>query len=175
MIKNYSNLIQCIIFILTAAVLSYFSEKYNLERRIVIMNFIIILSGFTLPLNYAIGCGVITPIVCCVWFNVPALYPQLLLTTVMMIAFTSFANIFYISAKWTIYPSLFATLIMGGLVLFSAASILSWVSDGFSAVSYVAETLIETFPGIILQIFAIPLTLKIYEHVKNKLTLKLAE
>lgn len=160
-------------FIFMAVFLSYMSEKYNLERRIVIMNLIIILSGFILPLNYAIGCGIITPIICCALFNNPYIYPQLLLTICLMIANTSFANIFYISVKWKIYPALFATLIMGGLVLFSTASILSWVSEGFNAISYVAETFIETLPGIVLQILAIPLILKVYEHIKNEYYLKL--
>ena len=175
MFKRHPYLLQCLILIVLAVCASYFTNKLHLERRFTIINFFVLLSGFIFPINYAVGCGLIIPVICSVLYQAPEVYPQLLLTLCLMTAYTSFANIFYFSAKWNIYKALIASLIMGELVLFSTASILSWITDGFSAISYMIQSFIETLPGFVLQIAIIPLILKIYEYFHNKTKIMLPD
>lgn len=167
--SGFKELLYLLVLLSTGIILTGASVKYGLESRLMIMKFPIILAGFLLSINYAVASAFILPILCTVLYGEPAAFPNLPLIICETVALTSFSNIYYNSAHLKIYPSLVITLVMGELVLFSAASILSWVTHNFSAVGFTIDSFLHTLPGLAVQFAFIPIIVKLSEIIKSKM------
>jgi len=159
--SRFKNILKSLILIALGILFPAVTGHFGLESILLTMHIPILLAGFLLPINYSVFCGMATPILCTIFLGEPSVFPILPLIICETIALTSFANIFYVALHWKIYPALILTMLLGILVLFSAASILSWVVDGFSAVSYTSNSFVVGLPGFVLQILIIPIILKI--------------
>ena len=158
---NTKNILYLAVFTALGLFLTYISGLFQLESRLLTMQIPVLLAGFTLSMNWAVACGMLIPVLGCVFLGTPELLPALPIIICEMVAYAASANMFYNIIGWKIIPSLLITMLIGRVVMFCAASILSQVMDSFNAFSYASEVITNGWPGLILQVIIIAVYQKI--------------
>ncbi len=164
---NFSQII--ILLILTGAgiLLPYLANSLNVNEILILMHIPVILAGFLLPMSWAVSCAVILPIANTLIFGIPTALTDLPLMVCELFAYAAFANFFYEMLEYGILKALLLTMLCGRVVLFCSASIYGAVDSGsFNSISYIVETFTVSWPGMILQIAAIPTIMSIAKKVR---------
>ncbi len=154
---KHKNILIMLSFIAAGVALPFLSGMVHIEQHILLMQAVVIVCGFFLPLNMAIVCAAIIPFLCWLLLQFPTFFPALPVTVCQMVAIVSFINMMHFALGLSPFKSLLISILLGWLVLFSAASILSWLVADFSAVSYSFGIIAEGWPGLIAQLLLIPL------------------
>jgi len=165
--ETHKNILMMAVFIVSGVVLPFLAGLAGIEQHLLTMQAVIVLAGFLFPLNMSIFCATLIPILCWLLLGYPSFFFSLPVSVCQMIAIVSFINMVHVSLGMGPFRSLLISLALGWLVYFSAASILSWITDDFSAPASSFSIIEEGWPGLAIQIILIPLLIRKLERVRG--------
>lgn len=142
---------------------------FSVQYQFVPYALFVLLAGYLLPMNWAVGCAVLAPSLCTCLLGFPEPVVSLPLTACQMIALAAFANFFYTMLKMNIYAVLLSSEAAGYVLLFCAASIYGAVSPQvIRPLEWVRQTLVTTWPGILLQAAAVPPIVLLTKRIQHR-------
>ncbi len=145
-------------------ILPFISGRFGLEPVLLTMQIPVLIAGFVLPMNWAVTCAILTPVLNGIVLGTPTIYPVLPIMLCQLIALAASCNMLRGMTSLKIYPILLFSILLGWVLFFCAASIISWILDDVNAFSYTSEVLMLGWPGIILQIAVVPPIVDIFDR-----------
>jgi hypothetical protein len=125
----------------------------------------IVMASTLLPVKFAVSIAILTPFTSFLFTGMPPLYPPILLVIILELILVSFiTSQLYFSLRKPIIVTLLIALGADRLMLFLFVTYFAKYF-GFPANFYSIAAVLYGFPGIILILVLIPLTLK---FIKNK-------
>lgn len=135
--------------------LTWAAQRFSLSAVLLPYQLPVLLSGYLLPMSWAFSCAVATPVLCSVLLGFPGAMIMLPLVTCQMIAIAAFASFLYTMLNMNPIGVWFLSVAFGYVILFCAAAIYGAVSaDAVQPVPYVRNTLVRTWPGLLLDLLA---------------------
>lgn len=124
------------------------------------MHIPVLLCGFVCGWPWGLTVGLIAPLLRCLLFGMPTLYPTAIAMTFELAVYGAVSGILYklLPKKvWNIYVSLLAAMILGRIVWGAARYVLAGLSGSeFPLSMFFAGAVLNAIPGIILHIVLIP-------------------
>lgn len=124
------------------------------------MHIPVLLCGFVCGWPWGLAVGLIAPLLRCLLFGMPTLYPTAIAMTFELAVYGAVSGILYklLPKKvWNIYVSLLAAMILGRIVWGAARYVLAGLSGSeFPLSMFFAGAVLNAIPGIILHIVLIP-------------------
>ena len=124
------------------------------------MHIPVLLCGFVCGWPWGLAVGLIAPLLRCLLFGMPTLYPTAIAMTFELAVYGAASGILYklLPKKvWNIYVSLLAAMILGRIVWGAARYVLAGLSGSeFPLSMFFAGAVLNAVPGIILHIVLIP-------------------
>ncbi len=169
--KKLKNIVLSALFIATAYVLPFLTGQIpDIGNMLCPMHLPVILCGFICGWQYGLAAGVISPLLRSLTISMPALFPRAVCMAAELAAYGMIAGLMYKifpKKKIYIYPSLIISMIAGrivwGFAMFISMGILG-KSFGFSY--FMAESVFNAIPGIIIQLIVIPLAVMLINKRK---------
>lgn len=130
------------------------------------MHLPVVVAGFLVGPAAAATLGVVVPILSSVLTGMPPLAPPIApLMAVELAAKAAVASLLYRSLRLPLWAALAAAIVADWVVLALAA----WLAAGFFAIEagplqYLAVVVVASLPGTILQLLAVPLTVRAVER-----------
>lgn len=128
------------------------------------MHIPVLLCGFICGWPYGLIVGFILPLLRGVLFGMPALYPTALSMAVELSVYGFVTGFLYPKIKkgWgAIYLTLVAAMLAGRIAWgLASVGLFAAVGDAFSWKLFVAQGFLNAIPGIIIQLFLIPVLVK---------------
>jgi len=130
------------------------------------MHIPVMLCGLICGWKYGFAVGLILPFFRAVTVGMPPIYPNAVWMSAELAAYgftTGFIyNSFACKKVWCLYCSLLSSMVCGRIVWGITKAILLGMADkAFTFHSFVAGALIDSLPGILLQLIFIPLIVKL--------------
>ena len=138
------------------------------------MHIPVLLCGFVCGWPWGLAVGLIAPVLRSLLFGMPTLYPTAIAMTFELAVYGALTGVLYRvlpRRTWCIYAALILTMI-GGRLVWGAAQYVLLLARGsaFSLELFLAGSVLNAIPGIILHILLIPVLVIVLE--KAKLTMK---
>lgn len=119
-----------------------------------------LLCGFICGWPYGLAVGGIAPLVRCVLFGMPQMYPTAIAMTFELAAYGAIAGFLYRvlpKKTWGIYVALIVAMIAGRIVWGMAEYVLlRLVGEVFTPAMFLSGAIVTAIPGIILHLILIP-------------------
>ena len=132
------------------------------------MHIPVLLCGFVCGWPWGLAVGLIAPLLRCLLFGMPTLYPTAIAMTFELAVYGAVSGILYklLPKKvWNIYVSLLAAMILGRIVWGAARYVLAGLSGSeFPLSMFFAGAVLNAVPGIILQLVLIPVLVMVLER-----------
>lgn len=122
------------------------------------MHIPVLLCGLLFGWQYGAACGFIVPLLSSVATGMPPLFPTAAAMMLELCAYGALTGLFYRRLNWNVYPALLLAMAGGRLVSGAANALFMGVAGkpyGLSA--FLSAALLTAWPGIIIQIAAVPL------------------
>ena len=138
------------------------------------MHIPVLLCGFVCGWPWGLAVGLIAPVLRSLLFGMPTLYPTAIAMTFELAVYGALTGVLYRALPrrtWCIYAALILAMI-GGRLVWGAAQYVLLLARGsaFSLELFLAGSVLDAIPGIILHILLIPVLVIVLE--KAKLTMK---
>lgn len=165
--KKMRTMILSALFLACGMVLPFFTAQVKeIGDTFLPMHIPVLLCGFICGPIWGFAVGFCLPFLRSVVFSMPALYPNAVWMALELATYGCSAGIFY-SRFQKIYPALILSMILGRIVWgISKTILLGLGGSAFSVQAFLIGGFLDAFPGILLQLFLIPLILKII-HKKS--------
>lgn len=154
-----------ILLILGLISFKYASLNISLMEIFLITQVPIFFGGFFLDAPLALLLGLITPIAASYIFKFPVLFPDTLLLSFEYLTFGFVASKLNKKRKLSVLLSLFISMIIGriisGIMVFIMVITFQIQND---PIRYVENGIINSWPGIILQLVLIPAIMHLFNH-----------
>lgn len=148
----------------------------TLGNMLLPMHIPVLLGGFILGPIYGMFIGFVTPLLRCLMFGAPILYPNAIVMSFELLTYGLISGVFYHiifnrrSKLINIYISLILAMIFGRIIYGIVYLIISFISlNEFTFNIFIMEAFINAIPGIIIQLILIPIIIKLlggYKYVK---------
>ena len=129
------------------------------------MHIPVLLCGFVCGWPWGLAVGLIAPLLRCMLFGMPPLYPTAIAMTFELPVYGAVAGILYKllpKKTWAIYVSLITAMIAGRLVWGAARYALAGLAGTeFPMSAFLAGAVFNAVPGIILHIILIPVLVRV--------------
>ncbi len=171
--KQYLNLILAALFLALAMLLPSLTMQLDtLGNMLLPMHLPILLCGLICGQKYGAAAGALAPILRSFLFGMPNLYPRALAMAVELMAYGFICGWVYSKFKRKNIGSVYATLgvaLPAGRVLWAIAQILllGFNFKVFTFSYFLAETILNAIPGILLQLTLIPAIMLIIQRKKT--------
>ena len=125
-----------------------------------------LLCGFVCGWPWGLAVGAVLPVLRSFLFGMPPLMPTALAMAFEMAAYGAAAGMLY--RKWSVYPALIGAMVIGRLVW----GAVSWMVYGllmetpFSLAMFWMSGFVNAWPGMVLQLVAVPLIVKALKKAK---------
>ena len=132
------------------------------------MHIPVLLAGFLLGVRYGLLAGVLSPIVSMLLTGMPMLMPIGISMIFELATYGVIAGYFYQHKQWNAIVTLILSMLIGRIMYGIAATILFGIANmpfGFDAFKSAALT--TAFPGIIIQLIAIPAILYVVNNSRK--------
>lgn len=130
------------------------------------MHIPVLLGGFLLSPLYALLVGMLTPLLSSILTGMPPFFPGAIQMTFELGVYGFFISLLYQRYKLRIYPSLLASMLLGrftaGIVNYILLT--QFLAKAFSINFFITAAFVTALPGIIIQLIAIPVLVKLLEH-----------
>lgn len=115
----------------------------------------VMLAGYVLPMNWAVACAVIGPVLDTILLGFPEAMVMLPLVACQMIALAAFTNFLYTMLEMNPFGVYLPSVAFSYVILFCAAAIYGAVSrHAIDPLAYVRDTFLFTWPGLLLELCA---------------------
>jgi len=163
--KNIKSLILSALFLALGIILPFFTGQIpEIGSMLLPMHLPVLLCGFACGWPYGLAIGFITPLLRSLLFSMPPMFPKAVAMALELAAYGTLAGLFYrlLPQKNTarIYLSLISAMI-GGRIVYGLVCIplMGIAKVPYSFEIFIASTVIEALPGILLQLILIPIVL----------------
>lgn len=134
------------------------------------MHIPVLLCGFVCGWPWGLAVGLISPLLRCVLFGMPKLYPTAIAMTFELAAYGLVSGALYRllpRRPWSVYVSLIIAMVFGRLVWGAAQYLLLLANkSSFSSAMFLAGAVTTAIPGIILHIVLIPIIVLMLQRAK---------
>lgn len=169
--KKIKNIVLSALFIAMAYVLPFLTGQIpDIGNMLCPMHLPVILCGFVCGWQYGLAAGVISPLLRSLTISMPVLFPRAVCMAAELAVYGMIAGLMYKilpKKKIYIYLSLIISMIAGrivwGFAMFICMEILG-KSFGFSY--FMAESVFNALPGILIQLAVIPLAVMLINKRK---------
>lgn len=125
------------------------------------MHLPVFLCGLICGWQYGLAVGFTVPIMRSLIFGMPVLYPNALAMSLELAAYGAVAGALFLNAKWqcvrSLYRCLIAAMLAGRAVWAVAEVLLLGIGEnGFTFKMFISGALLNSIPGIVLQLVLIP-------------------
>lgn len=162
------------VFFALGLILPFFTGQIReIGKMLLPMHIPVMLCGFICGQWYGLIVGFVLPVFRSVVFGMPILYPSAIAMSFELMTYGFFVGFIYKKCKCknliSTYLSLIISMILGRIIWGVVSLILYGViQKTFTLSFFIATTITNGFPGIILQIILIPIILKIIIRIKNR-------
>lgn len=169
--KNINKITITAVFFALGLILPFFTGQIReIGKMLLPMHIPVILCGFICGEWYGLIIGFILPIFRSVVFGMPILYPSSIAMGFELMTYGFFVGFIYKKSKnkniVSIYIALIISMIIGRIIWGVVSLVLYGViQKTFTLSFFIATTIINGFPGIILQLILIPIILKIVNKI----------
>lgn len=157
--SEVKKLVLCALFIALALILPSFFHLFTTQAGSVFlpMHIPVLLCGFILGSRYGLLCGIITPLLSSlISGGMPPMYPVAIAMAVELGLYGFVSGFLY--PKQNVIVSLLGAMIAGRIGYGLLMSCLLAIKGGaFGLSAYISSAFITALPGILLQLFLIPL------------------
>ena len=172
-IKPIQKIVLAGIFLAIAFVLPFFTgSNQALGQMLLLMHIPVILCGFICGPKYGALIGFISPLLRFLILGMPPIYPIGLAMSFELATYGFISGLLYSVFKkhiGFIYLTLIIAMILGRAIWgLSMLILLSFGADAFTFTAFLGGAFITAFPGIIIQIVAIPLIIFAIEKIQEK-------
>lgn len=160
--KNIKNLILSAMFIAIGIVLPFLTGQIkNIGNMLLPMHIPVLLCGLICGSYYGLAAGFIMPLLRSVLFGMPKLYPSAVAMAFELAAYGFVLGILYAHTKKKNVVSLLLCMLaamVSGRIIWGAVEVilLGLEGSGFTFSMFIAGAILNSIPGIILQIILIP-------------------
>ena len=163
--KNTKHLVLTALFLALGIVLPFFTGQIpEIGSMLLPMHLPVLLCGFVCGWPYGLAIGFITPLLRSLLFSMPPMFPKAVAMAFELAAYGTLSGLFFrlLPQKNTarIYLSLIGAM-LGGRIVYGLVCIplMGIAKVPYSFEIFLASTVIEALPGIILQLILIPILL----------------
>lgn len=165
--NNTKKLIWGAFFVALGLILPFFTGQIpEIGNKLLPMHIPVLICGFVCGWKYGLLVGFITPLFRSMLFGMPPLLTALGMAFELA-AYGAVTGALYnrlSKSKWRIYISLFAAMIIGRIVWGIVSVVIYGVSGAdFTWQIFLASSLLNAIPGIILQIVVVPMLMLAFE------------
>lgn len=165
--KNTKKLIWAAFFVALGLILPFFTGQIpEIGNKLLPMHIPVLICGFVCGWKYGLLVGFITPLFRSMLFGMPPLLTALGMAFELA-TYGCVTGVLYnrlVKSKARIYISLFAAMIIGRIVWGMASVVIYGVSGAdFTWQIFLAGSLLNAIPGIILQIVTVPMLMLAFE------------
>lgn len=164
--KSYGNTVKNLtlsaMFIAIGVVLPFFTGQIQqIGSMLLPMHIPVFLCGLICGWQYGAAVGLVLPVLRSFLFGMPPLYPNAVAMSAELLTYGLVAGLLYSRSRWqcviALYRSLIAAMIAGRVVWGITEVILLGIGGSvFTWEAFVAGALLNSIPGIILQLVLIP-------------------
>ena len=165
--RNTKKLVWAAVFLALGLILPFFTGQIpEIGNKLLPMHIPVLICGFVCGWKYGLLVGFITPLFRSLLFGMPPLLTAIGMAFELATygAITGFLYQRLHKSKTRIYASLLAAMVVGRIVWGFVSVILYGVSGAaFTWQIFLASSLLNAIPGIILQIIAVPMLMIAFE------------
>ncbi len=160
--KNVKNLTLSAMFIAIGVILPFLTGQIQqIGNMLLPMHIPVFLCGLICGWQYGAAVGFILPLLRSLLFGMPPFYPNALAMALELLTYGMVAGFLYSRSRWqcvmALYRSLLAAMIAGRIVWGVAEVVLLGIGgSAFTWEAFIAGALLNSIPGIILQLILIP-------------------
>ena len=163
--KNIKSLILSALFLALGIILPFFTGQIpEIGSMLLPMHLPVLLCGFVCGWPYGLAIGFITPLLRSLLFSMPPMFPKAVAMAFELAAYGCLAGLLFriipLKNIFRIYLSLLGAM-LGGRIIYGMVCIplMGIAKVPYSFEIFLASTVIEALPGIILQLILIPILL----------------
>ena len=163
--KNIKFLVLSALFLALGIVLPFFTGQIpEIGSMLLPMHLPVLLCGFVCGWPYGLAIGFITPLLRSLLFSMPPMFPKAVAMAFELAAYGCLAGLLFriipLKNIFRIYLSLLGAM-LGGRIIYGMVCIplMGIAKVPYSFEIFLASTVIEALPGIILQLILIPILL----------------
>lgn len=166
--KTTQNMIFSALFLALAYVLPFLTGQIpEIGSMLCPMHIPVLLAGFIAGCKWGMAVGLTAPLMRSLTLGMPPLFPSALCMSFELMAYGLASGLLYKllpKKKRFIYVSLFVSMLLGRAVWGVAMLICLGISGTpFSFSAFLSGALINALPGIVIQIFLIPIVVILFE------------
>ena len=156
--RKIRELITAAMLIVLGLVLPLFTHTLGAGTVILPMHIPVLLAGLLLPVPYALGVGILSPVLSSLLTGMPPMLPMLPIMVAELAVYAISASLLYRKAKWNLYLALIGAMVLGRIAAGIMVSLLLYVFGVNVAppLVYLAGAVTAGIPGIVIQIVLIP-------------------
>lgn len=171
--KSY-NIVLSALLLSIGVLLPIAFHMFNLGGNIFLpMHIPVLIAGFLLPWQYAGAVGAITPLLSFLLTSMPPI-PSVFAMVFELFTYAVIISLTFRRFKWTIYPSLLISMVLGRIVSILGNWIIAILITHkvFNLVKFTSSLFVLALPGIIIQLIFIPIIVRIVISNKEKTTVR---
>ena len=163
--KNTKHLVLTALFLALGIVLPFLTGQIpEIGSMLLPMHLPVLLCGFVCGWPYGLAVGFITPLLRSLLFTMPPMFPKAVAMAFELAGYGFLAGLFYNLLPLKNLPRIYASLLgamLGGRIVYGLVCIplMGIAKVPYSFEIFLASTVIEALPGIILQLILIPILL----------------
>ncbi len=171
-INAVKNLTLSAMFLALGIILPFFTGQIpEIGSMLLPMHIPVFLCALVCGYQYGVVIGVILPLLRSFLFSRPNFYPEAIAIALEMATYAFLAGFIYGNSKWKCIKSLYLCLgisMVGGRMVRGVIQwvLLKFIGVNFTLKAFIYGVVITAMPGIILQLFLIPLVMVILNRTK---------
>lgn len=160
--KRVLSLVLAAMFLAVGLILPFLTGQIpQIGKMLLPMHIPVLLCGFICGWQYGLIIGFILPLMRSMLFGMPVLYPMAVAMAFELATYGYLAGFLFGKARWQCIRSLYRCLIaamVGGRIVWGIVEVilLGFGENGFTFHMFIAGSLLNAIPGIILQLVFVP-------------------
>lgn len=170
--KAPKNLVLSALFLAIGFVLPFFTGQIpTIGKMLLPMHIPVLLCGLICGWQWGLGVGFVLPLVRSLLFSMPVMYPTALAMAVEMAVYGAVIGYLYAHSKYQCVKALYKCLIpamVAGRVVWGAFMfvLMGLKGGGFTFEAFLAGSVLNAVPGIVLQLVLIPTVMVLLDRAK---------
>ena len=171
--KSLKNLAFSALFLAIGFVLPFFTGQIpTIGKMLLPMHIPVLLCGLICGWQWGLGVGFVLPLVRSLLFGMPVMYPTALAMAVEMAVYGAVIGYLYAHSKYqcvkALYKCLIPAMVAGRVVWGAFMFVLMGLkgSGGFTFEAFLAGSVLNAVPGIVLQLVLIPTVMVLLDRTK---------
>lgn len=170
--QKMKTMVLAAMFLCLGLVLPFLTGQIKVVGKMLLpMHMPVFLCGLICGWQYGLAVGFITPLLRSLLFGMPFMYPNAVAMAFELATYGFVSGFLYSHSRWQCVRALYRCLIiamLAGRAVWGVVEVLllGIGTDGFTMEAFVAGALLDSIPGIIIQLILIPLIMVLLHKAK---------